>query len=292
MLNRSLSDYKKNIYSQGGEDGVIDKIFEIIHKWDNWCVEFGAADGEYLSNTKNLIQNKGYSAVLIEGDKKEYNNLEKYYYSKNNVIAINKYIDITNNSIDKILEKTPIPINFDFLSIDIDGNDYYIWESLNHYKPKVICIEFNPTIPNEVHFVQPYDPKISQGTSLLPLIELAARKGYKLVSILSINAFFVKEEYYHLFGMQDNSLVTLRKDLKAVTYLFSGFDGKIILSGSQKLPWHRIQINNKKVQILPAILQKYPPRYNILEKLFYYIYMLIYAPKIMINRLKDKIINV
>ena len=225
MLNQSLSDYKKNIYSQGGEDGVIDKIFEIIHKWDNWCVEFGAADGEYLSNTKNLIQNKGYSAVLIEGDKKEYNNLEKYYYSKNNVIAINKYIDITNNSIDKILEKIPIPINFDFLSIDIDGNDYYIWESLNNYKPKVVCIEFNPTIPNEVHFVQPYDPKVNQGTSLLPLIELAERKGYKLVSILSINAFFVKEEYYHLFGIQDNSLVTLRKDLKAVTYLFSGFDG-------------------------------------------------------------------
>ena len=129
-------------------------------------------------------------------------------------------------------------------------------------------------------------------TSLLPLIELAARKGYKLVSILSINAFFVKEKYYHLFGIQDNSLVTLRKDLKAVTYLFSGSDGKIILSGSQKLPWHRIQINNKKIQILPAILQKYPPRYNILEKLFYFIYMLIYAPKIMINRLKDKIINV
>ena len=74
--------------------------------------------------------------------------------------------------------------------------------------------------------------------------------------------------------------------------MFSGYDGKIILSGSQKLPWHRIQINNKKVQILPTILQKYPPRYNILEKLFYFIYMLIYAPKIMINRLKDKIINV
>ena len=57
MLNLSLSDYKKNIYSQGGEDGVIDKILEIIHQGDNWCVEFGAADGKYLSNTKNLIQN-------------------------------------------------------------------------------------------------------------------------------------------------------------------------------------------------------------------------------------------
>ena len=185
MPSLNLSNYKKNMYSQGGEDGVIDKIFDIIDNTNNWCVEFGAADGQWLSNTKNLIKNKRYSAVLLEGDINKYRDIKKYYLSNHDVIIINKYINITNNSIDTLLSTTPIPTDFDFLSIDIDGNDYHIWESLKNYKPKVICIEFNPTIPNEVYFIQPYDPKQSacSGIRFLTMFVFEYITGCKSLTI-------------------------------------------------------------------------------------------------------------
>jgi len=72
--NNWLALYRKNITSQSGEDGIIEKIFELI-KGDNWCVEFGACDGKSTSNTWNLINNKGWSAVPIEPNKKKIKNL-------------------------------------------------------------------------------------------------------------------------------------------------------------------------------------------------------------------------
>ena len=79
MLNRILSEYKKNIYSQGGEDGVIEKIFDIVNERDFWCVEFGAADGQWLSNSKNLIDvfysKKENIFKIIEIGEKHYSRL-------------------------------------------------------------------------------------------------------------------------------------------------------------------------------------------------------------------------
>ena len=68
------------------------------------------------------------------------------------------------NSLPEILSKHNIRKDFDFLSIDVDGTDYYIWESLEKkYNPKVVCIEFNPTIPNNIEFIQTASHKIQQG---------------------------------------------------------------------------------------------------------------------------------
>lgn len=84
-----LSDYSKKIYSQNGEDGIIDQILKMIpeNKKTNWCVEFGAWDGKHLSNTYNLIHNKNYSAVLIEGDQKKHKELVKNFESNQKVLT-------------------------------------------------------------------------------------------------------------------------------------------------------------------------------------------------------------
>src|SRR5260370_39426352 len=82
-----LLDYAANVYSQNGEDGILSKILELLPAKDEWCVEFGAWDGRYLSNTCNLIEKSGYSAVLIEPDRKKFADLLKHHGNNRNVIA-------------------------------------------------------------------------------------------------------------------------------------------------------------------------------------------------------------
>jgi len=279
-----LVNFKSDIYSQSGEDRIIEKILKILPKNDKWCVEFGAWDGKFLSNTRNLIENKDYPAILIEGGKTKFKDLQKNYSQNSKVITINQFVGFDEeNNLDQILIDTPIPVDFDFLSIDIDGNDYHVWKAMSKYKPKVICIEFNPTIPTEIRFVQPPNLSVNQGASLLSLIGLGRGKGYELVSVMLANAFFVKLEYYPLFEIDDNSPEILRTNLDVVTYLFIGYDGKVFLHGSKKLPWHGIELNESKIQPLPSFLRKYPGNYSKVEKAFFAIYLLLSSPRIFIR---------
>ena len=175
--------FRKNIYSQYGEDGIIEEILRRISRMlplDGWCVEFGAWDGIYLSNTFNLIKNKDYKAVLIEGNSSKYKELCSDVSTKQ-AIKVCKYVSFSgDNTLDRILRKTWIPNDFDFLSIDIDGCDYFVFDSLNDYKPKVVCIEFNPTIPNDVEFIQKKEFSIKQGASAKSIVMLAEKKSYSL----------------------------------------------------------------------------------------------------------------
>ena len=263
-----LLDFKRNVYSQTGEDGVIEKILQTLPERNNWCVEFGAWDGVLFSNTRNLIENAGYSAVLIEGSKVKWAELKKNYSSKPDVISINAFVGFSeNDNLDLILADTPVPFDFDFLSIDVDGNDYHIWKTISKYRPKVTCIEFNPTIPTEVRFVQRADLQMNQGASLLSLVELGKEKSYELVAVLPFNAFFVDSKYYPLFEINNNAPEKLRKDLSFITYLFSGYDGTIFLEGCKQLPWHDIPIKESRIQHLPKVLRKYTENYNFAEKL-------------------------
>lgn len=262
-----LLDFRADVYSQTGEDGIIGKILELLPDRDYWCVEFGAWDGVFLSNVRNLIEQAGYSAILIEASKDKYAELVRTYAQYEKVICVNKCVGFSDeDGLDGILKGTPIPRDFDFLSIDVDGNDYHIWQAISEYRSKVVCIEFNPTIPSEVRFVQEPDPSVNQGASLLALVELGKEKGYELISVLPFNAFFVKSEYFGLFEIEDNSPAVLRKTLDYVTFLFSGYDGKIFLRGNGTLPWHRVEIRESRIQRLPAVLRKYPGKYTKMEQ--------------------------
>ncbi|MBI4651564.1 hypothetical protein HY745_09840 [Candidatus Desantisbacteria bacterium] len=269
-----IEEFGTNVYSQSGEDGVIQKILEIIPDPDKWCVEFGAWDGRHLSNTRNLIEKKNYNAIFIEGDKKRFDVLRMNYSQNKNVFAFNEFVGFSKDkNLDNILEKTKIPVNFDLLSIDIDGNDYYTWEAMSRYKPKLVCIEYNPTIPNEVRFVQKPDITVNQGSSLLSLFELGKSKGYELIVALRNNAFFISSEYFPLFQIKDNRPEVLRKDMSNITYLFSGYDGKIILQGGMHLPCHDLKLTNNQFQVLPGFLRKYPGNYNKIESIMYKLFI-------------------
>src|SRR5258706_10929639 len=171
-----LKSFEKNNTSQYGEDGVIARALEIIGEHDRWCVEFGAGDGLYLSNTHTLINRSGYSAVLIE-PADSFKELQRLYHDRPNIFTLNRYVNFEGpDALDSILASTPIPSDFDVLSIDIDGNDYHVWDALLNYRPKMVVIEFIPTIPIEVDFVQARNMSIMQGSSLTAMVRLALTK--------------------------------------------------------------------------------------------------------------------
>jgi hypothetical protein len=256
--NAWLLEHKKNITSQFGEDGIIEKIFELIPGEKRWGVEFGAWNGIKSSNTRNLIMN-GWHGIMIEALRTRFKELKNNYYYNDNVICLNKFIDFEGkNSLDNILSSTIIPINFDLLSIDIDGNDYYIWESLKKYKPKVVIIEHNPSIPNDIEFIQEKNININQGNSLLSLTNLAKSKKYELICITKGNAIFVKQEYYTLFNIENNSLDQLNQETSEFQMkLFQLYDGTLMLKGCDKLIWKNQKISQEMIQALPKKLRTF-----------------------------------
>jgi len=249
--------------NKGAEERIIEKIFGTIGDGDKWCVEFGAWDGKVGSNTYNLITNKGWSGVLIESEPKKFQRLLFNYKNNGKIICLNKFVNFDGqDTLDNILANTPIPKNFNLLSIDIDGNDYHVWDSIKIYSPKVVIIEFNPSIPINIEFIQKKDTRINHGSSLLSIVNLGKKKGYELVNTTSFNAFFLKKEYFPLFGLVDNSPKAIYREHKFQTQIFQLFDGTLVLSGCKRLIWHGIEIKQERIQILPRFLRVFPGKMN------------------------------
>ena len=258
MKNNWLHDHSANIYSQFGEDGIINKILSMLPETNSVCIDIGAHDGITCSNTRNIIFNENYVAILIECNKKRFEELTSNYKNNQNVHCINEQVGFNENNLDLLLNKYDlnVPVDFDFLSIDIDGNDYHIWGEINNYQPKLVCCEFNPSIPNQVDFVQEENMNVNHGCSILSLNKLAQRKGYELIAMTQNNAFFIDRKYFNDFNIVDNSIEQIRDDFSSITYIFQGYDGKIFLRGYGKFIWHGyLKIREKSIQDLPKIFR-------------------------------------
>jgi hypothetical protein len=201
--------FSKNIYSQCGEDGIIEELFRILNINDGVVVEFGANNGVYLSNTFNLWKDKKFNVVLIERESIHFSSLEKLQSEMDNVECHLCEIstDITNvNSIDNILDRSKFDItdeNLALMSIDVDTSDYFIFESLIRHKPKIIIIETNTNFD----YTQEY-ASFHNGCSILSVNILAEQKGYKLVCHTG-NAILVREDLFNLIPQNDYSLKNL-----------------------------------------------------------------------------------
>ena len=193
--NIFFKKYAKNIYSQNGEDGIIEELLDRLNINDGWVCEFGAWDGIYFSNTYNLLK-QNFNAVYIEGDKEKYKDLLKTAKKHENIIPINAFVDHNDseNSLDNLLKQTDIPIDFDILSIDIDSYDYQVWKSLKVYKPKIIIIEINSSVKvnNDEHI---HEPNKYEGTGFKPTYDLGLEKGYKFI-LHTGNMFFIREDLF------------------------------------------------------------------------------------------------
>lgn len=259
MPNSDLLTYSRDVTSQHGEDGIIERIFDIIGEESKWCVELGALNGVHDSNVWHLINECGWSGVLIEADYTQFERLHKEYADVERVLCINTFVSFDGaNSLDAIFVHTPLPRVFDLLSLDIDGNEYHLLDSLADYHPRVMVVEFNQTIPNEVAFIQPRDMHVFQGSSLRSLVELGKHKGYELVAANEANAFFVLKDLFPKFGITDNAIDALHADTRYQTKLYQLYDGTLRTTGYNRLLWHDLPIDMEKLQVLSPRRRRYP----------------------------------
>lgn len=184
LLNR-----KKNQFSQNGEDGIIQYIFHRIGTTSKKCCEFGAWDGKKFSNTRQLIIS-GWKGLLIEADAKKFARLKENYHGNRKVVCLHRRVDAKKNRISLICKRSSF-LDLDFLSIDIDGLDYEIFETLN-FKPRVICIEVNAGHnPEDLQKIPRYIAKNNVGQPLGWFTSLAQKKNYYLICYTG-NAFYLR----------------------------------------------------------------------------------------------------
>jgi len=197
MTMIDLNKHRAKMTSQNGEDGMIAKLFQHLAIERGTFLEMGAGDGVFLSNTAEL-RRKGWNGVLIEGDPTE------FYKLKSNVQGqhlIMRYIDCEDeNTLDYWLASTSLPFDFDLFSLDIDGNDLWVWDSLKNYAPKAVIVEYNytlkPSLTIEYNPAHRFGNDNYFGATAAALCKLAGRKGYVLCGWTDIhNLLFVRKDF-------------------------------------------------------------------------------------------------
>lgn len=195
----NINRFEKRIYSGSGEDGILEIIFYKIGVLNKFFVEFGYGQGYW--NAMFLYKKKGWKGIWMDDVNR--NTVDPPVYRE----------FITAENINQVFKKYNVPEHFDLLSIDIDGNDYWVWKAIDpKYRPRVVVMEYNAKLPPTVSKVIEYKPDFKFdgtdyfGASLLALAKLAKSKGYSLIGCedSGVNAFFVLDEYADLFYFHDN----------------------------------------------------------------------------------------
>lgn len=189
---RDLEAHAARVHSQGGEDGVLLRLFERVGIRHRYFVEFGAWDGLHLSNTANLRRHHGWRGLLMEGSDRADGELVR-----------REHVDAEN--IEALLARYDVPLDFDLLSIDIDGNDYWVWRALETHRPSVVLVEYNvfflahqarTIVYDRDHVWDKERYGTYHGASLAAFVKLGRRKGYSLVytDLEGPNAIFLRDD--------------------------------------------------------------------------------------------------
>ena len=203
----ALENFGYKVYSQNDEDGIIQEIFRRIGTESKEFIEFGVQNG--LECNSHYLLHQLWHGLWLEGDSGACTQISHKFRTvikEGRLKVVNAFI--TRENIEELLLKNrnsqaqnSMP---DFLSIDIDGNDWYVWEAIKALKPRLVCIEYNGKFPPDCNWKQAYDAKHSwdnsdwQGASLKAMELLGREKGYVLVgtNLTGVNAFFVRQDLF------------------------------------------------------------------------------------------------
>ena len=194
-----LTEFELRCFSQNGEDGVIAELLARVGVATSFFVEFGVESGRE-GNCVFLADVLGWSGLFIESDEQQFSELRQKYSANAAVQTLRAAV--TANNIERLLGEASVPSELDLLSIDVDGQDYWIWEALRAHRPRIVVIEYNASLPPGRQLVQPgayaegWDGTDYFGASLGALCALAERKGYTLAhtDLAAVNAFFVRSD--------------------------------------------------------------------------------------------------
>ncbi len=220
-----LSRYEQRYFSQNGEDGILRAIFERIGETNRHSVEFGIHREE--GNTIYLSR-QGWHCLWMDGNGDGEEIKSEF---------------ITAENINQLLAKYQVPSELDLLSIDIDSNDYWVWKAIEGYRPRVVVMEYNASIPVTESLTRPYDPRAVwdgtnfYGASLRALYNLGKQKGYTLIGCdsVAVNAFFVRDDL-----VKDHFVVQPLEALYRPSTFGAKVDGKFTGHGKSDREMQRV----------------------------------------------------
>jgi hypothetical protein len=239
-----LKDIEFKVFSQFGDDGIIQYLIHHagIRRDEETFVEFGVEDYTE-SNTRFLLMNDNWRGLVLDGDPFNIRKIHRRpWFWRHDLIAVAAFIDRDN--INELLGANGFRGRIGLLSIDIDGNDYWVWERIECVQPIIVVAEYNSVFGGERAVTVPYNPTFRRaaahpsylywGCSIKALELLGRSKGYALVGSNSAgnNAYFVRRD--RLAGLKEFSA--------AEAYVESRFresrgpgGGLTFLSGNRRL---------------------------------------------------------
>ena len=200
-----LTRYEHRVFSQNGEDGVLVEIFNRIGATNRYFVEFGIQNGTE-GNAVMLADVFGWSGLFLEADPDDFAELSAKYVGSR--VAC-RQARVTAATIDSLFADAGVPAEPDLLSVDIDGNDLYVWDALTAARPRVVVIEYNSGIAPDRPRAQRHDPDRGWdgsggfGANLAALDVVAGRKGYRLAhsDLSGVNAFYARDGLWDMLGI-------------------------------------------------------------------------------------------
>jgi hypothetical protein len=243
----SLRDVGFKVLSQTDEDGILLYIFSIIGTHNKKSVEICAGNG-IECNSSNLIIHHGWSGLLIDGNDKlveagkEFYRRNRYTYVYPPTFA---HAWITRDNVNDVIANAGFEGEIDLLSIDMDGNDYWIWDKIDIINPRVVVVEYQDMLGPERALTVPYRDDFNAyvypstdgmpnfcGASLPAFVKLARRKGYRLVgrNQYCYNAFFIRND------LAERSIPEIRIE-ECFTHPKVAWGMKERLPTTQTYPW-------------------------------------------------------
>jgi hypothetical protein len=184
----------RNVYSQNGEDGFLEALFDRIGIANHWCFEVGASDGQSYSNVAHLIE-QGWHAVLIEKEEADFAACVKRYAQRDDVRCVNTYVFPW--SLDACLLSAGLPDRPDLGVIDIDEQDFWLWAGMRIIRPRVMVVEYGlgrpvDQIPPLIGYVKAPVPEIQAGQNMIHYLGVAL--DYTPLAMTETNILFVDNQ--------------------------------------------------------------------------------------------------